>query len=87
MKHATLCLCLCLCPSPRVAAASAVTKACYWSTVRAPPFNWSEGSEAKGGVAEVLKNAGEERKYNRKFTIFPLVRRLQILDGRDRPTV
>lgn len=32
-------------------------------------------------MAEVLKNAGEERPYNRKFTIFPLVRWLQMLDG------
>ncbi len=45
-----------------------------------PPFNWSEGTEVKGGMVDVLKKACEKLKYNCKFGIVPLARAINMLE-------
>jgi polar amino acid transport system substrate-binding protein len=44
-----------------------------------PPFNWSEGSEVKGGVVEVMKMACERLEHHCKFGIVPLARGISML--------
>ncbi|MDP3653433.1 MAG: transporter substrate-binding domain-containing protein [Rhodoferax sp.] len=45
-----------------------------------PPFNWAEGNEVKGGMAEVMKKACEKLRYNCKFSIVPLARAIKMLE-------